>query len=61
MTRSGLLHASAKPRAAIGASRTEQKVAGGGAVVVALFHIIIELPSVLKSKLLPNLYGLNQV
>ena len=57
MTRSGLLRASAKPRTAIGASGTEQKDAGGGAVVVTLFHLITELPFVLKSNLLPNLYN----
>ena len=54
-------HASVKPRAATGATGSQEKDTGGRAVVMALFHLITELPFVLKSKLLPNLYNNSKI
>ena len=59
--RMGLSHASTKPRAATDVTGSPEKDAGGGAVVVTLFTIITRLPSVLKSKLLPNLYNNSKI
>ena len=52
-----LAHASTKPRAATGATGSQEKDVGGAVRRRALFTIITELPFVLKSKLLPNLYN----
>jgi len=47
--------ASAKPRAATGATGSQEKDAGGDSCPTALFNIFTKLPFDLKSKLLPNL------
>ena len=53
--------ASTKPRVATGATGSQEKDADGAVRRRALFHLIIELPFVLKSKLLPNLYNNSKI